>query len=286
MLTLPGSSALSAFRIARLLARLQGLEAAVSALQAQFLHVVDCSGGLTGRDRSLLDQLLDDGGEPPREPTATPAAETLRLLVVPRPGTISPWSSKATDIAHVCGLSGVRRIERGMLYRLELQRSVPAAGRAALAAVLHDRMIEAVFEDIESAQLLFATEPPRAMHFISLAQGRAGLIDANRRLGLALADDEIDYLLETFGRLGRDPTDVELMMFAQANSEHCRHKIFNAQFVIDGQERERSLFAMIRNTYEHAPRGVLSAYRDNAAVIEGRAPGAGSLTRRVVFIGS
>jgi phosphoribosylformylglycinamidine synthase len=268
MLKLPGSSALSAFRIARLLARLQALEPAVSTLQAQFLHFVDCNGEPDARERLLLDQLLDDGGERPPG-AAAHAAESQRLLVVPRPGTISPWSSKATDIAHVCGLSSVRRIERGILYRLGLRHSVPAARRAALAAPLHDRMIEAVFEDIECATRLFATDQPRPLRFISLGQGRAGLIDANRRLGLALADDEIDYLLETFHRLDRDPTDVELMMFAQANSEHCRHKIFNAQFVIDGRERERSLFAMIRNTYQHAPLGVLSAYRDNAAVIEG-----------------
>ena len=293
MLTLPGSSALSAFRIARLLARLQGLEAAVSALQAQFLHFVDYGGELDEPGRWRLERLLGAGGErlPAGAAAATaalnaaPAAGSLRLLVVPRPGTISPWSSKATDIAQVCGLSAVRRIERGILYTLELPRPVPPARRLALAALLHDRMIEAVFEDIESAARLFASERPRPLRFISLADGRAGLIDANRRLGLALADDEIDYLLETFRRLGRDPTDVELMMFAQANSEHCRHKIFNARFVIDGRERERSLFAMIRNTYQHAPRGVLSAYRDNAAVIEGSTAGAGFPIRPAASIG-
>jgi phosphoribosylformylglycinamidine synthase len=268
MLKLPGSSALSAFRIARLLARLQALEPAVNAVRAQFLHFIDLSGALDERAGSLLERLLDDGGECPPAPVQ-PAAGSVQLLVVPRPGTISPWSSKATDIAQVCGLAAVRRIERGILYTLELARAVPAGRHAALAALLHDRMIEAVFDDIGCAARLFATEPARPLQFISLAAGRSGLIDANRRLGLALADDEVDYLLQTFQRLGRDPSDVELMMFAQANSEHCRHKIFNAQFVIDGEERERSLFAMIRNTYQHAPRGVLSAYRDNAAVIEG-----------------
>ena len=268
MLKLPGSSALSAFRIARLLARLQGLEPAVSALEAQYVHFVDCSGEPDAHERRLLDQLLDDGGERATG-AAGQAGESLRLLVVPRPGTISPWSSKATDIAHVCGLARVRRIERGILYRLELQRRVSAVARPALAAPLHDRMIEAVFDDIECAQRLFATEPARPLRFIALGKGRAALLDANRRLGLALSDDDIDYLLHTFHKLERDPSDVELMMFAQVNSEHCRHKIFNAQFVIDGRERERSLFAMIRNTYQHAPLGVLSAYRDNAAVIEG-----------------
>jgi phosphoribosylformylglycinamidine synthase len=267
MLKLPGSSALSAFRIARLLVRLQLLEPAVSGVHAQFQHFIDCSHELDARERVLLDRLLEDGGQ--RLPTAATAPLSLPLLVVPRPGTISPWSSKATDIARVCGLASVRRIERGILYTLELQRSVVPERQAALAAPLHDRMIETVFEDLECAARLFATEPPRQLQFISLGQDRSSLVDADRRLGMALADDEIDYLLEMFRQLGRDPSDVELMMFAQANSEHCRHKIFNAQFVLDGHERERSLFAMIRNTYQHAPGGVLSAYRDNAAVIEG-----------------
>jgi phosphoribosylformylglycinamidine synthase len=268
MLKLPGSSALSAFRIARLLARLQALEPAVSALEAQYLHFVDCSTEPGAHERRMLDQLLDDGGErAPHE--ALNAAASLSLLVVPRLGTISPWSSKATDIARVCGLTSVRRIERGVLYRLALQGPVATAGRAALAAPLHDRMIEAVFEDIECASRLFATEPARPLTFIGLDAGRAALIEADRRLGLALAEQDIDYLLQTFRALNRDPSDVELMMYAQVNSEHCRHKIFNAQFVIDGREREHSLFAMIRNTYQHAPLGVLSAYRDNAAVIEG-----------------
>jgi phosphoribosylformylglycinamidine synthase len=267
MLKLPGSSALSAFRIARQLARLQQLEPAVCALQAQFLHFVDCSAELHTHERAVLEQMLDDGGEP--LPLGPAAAQSLRLLVVPRPGTISPWSSKATDIAHVCGLRRVRRIERGILYSLELQCSVNPASCSLMAATLHDRMTEAVLEDLDSARALFASLPPRPLQFVDLAPGRAALVDANRRLGLALAEDEIDYLFETFAALGRDPTDVELMMFAQANSEHCRHKIFNAEFVIDGQERAHSLFAMIRNTYRHAPLGVLSAYRDNAAVIEG-----------------
>jgi len=266
MLKLPGSSALSAFRIARQLARLQRLEPEVRALQAQFLHFVDCSAELHAHERTLLDQLLDDGGE---RPATAQAAGSLPLLVVPRPGTISPWSSKATDIAQVCGLRRVRRIERGILYTLELQCSVTPAGRALLAAMLHDRMTEAVLEDVDAASRLFASLPPRPLQFIALGNGRAALVDANQRLGLALAEDEIDYLFDTFRALGRDPTDVELMMFAQANSEHCRHKIFNSQFVIDGHERAHSLFAMIRNTYRHAPLGVLSAYRDNAAVIEG-----------------
>jgi phosphoribosylformylglycinamidine synthase len=263
MLRLPGSAALSDFRLSRLLARLQAYDAAVLGLQSQYQHFIDVDGALSALQRSRLQQLLDDGAP------ITPAGAGLLLLVVPRPGTISPWSSKATDIARVCGLSSVRRIERGVLYTLALQHALLPERRRALAALLHDRMIEAVLEDINSASQLFAAEPARPLQGIALGQGRTGLADANRRLGLALSDDEIDYLLDTFRRLERDPTDVELMMFAQANSEHCRHKIFNAQFVIDGEERSQSLMAMIRNTHARASAGVLSAYRDNAAVIEG-----------------
>jgi phosphoribosylformylglycinamidine synthase len=191
------------------------------------------------------------------------------VLVLPRPGTISPWSSKASDIARVCGLEGVRRIERGVRYTLALQAGSASARRAQLTELLYDRMIEAVYEDLDSAAQLFAEQAPRPLRRIPLASGRSGLLAANDELGLALSEAEIEYLLETFARLGRDPSDVELMMFAQANSEHCRHKIFNAQFVIDGVECEHSLFAMIRNTTARSPTGVLSAYRDNAAVISG-----------------
>jgi phosphoribosylformylglycinamidine synthase len=263
MLRLPGSSALSNFRISRLLARLQACDTAVLSVQSQYLHFIDLERAISDSERSKLEQLLDDGLPRPA------VVQGLPLLVVPRPGTISPWSSKATDIAQVCGLSVVRRIERGVLYTLALRHALPGDRRRALAALLHDRMIEAVFEDIEHARQLFTTETPRRLQFISLKAGRAGLREANRRLGLALSDDEINYLLDTFRALERDPSDVELMMFAQANSEHCRHKIFNAQFVIDGEEQAQSLFAMIRNTHERAPEGVLSAYRDNAAVLAG-----------------
>ena len=270
-LTLPGSRALSDFRLHRLLARLQALEPSVTAVSAQFLHFVQCGRDLDGLEAARLAQLLDDGGRSPPAAAALESGQLWQLLVVPRPGTISPWSSKATDIAHVCGLQAVQRIERGILYALVLPADLAPARRSALAGPLHDRMIEAVFEDPASAALLFAQQPPRPLRLIKLRAGSAALIEANARLGLALNQQEIDYLFDTFTRLGRDPSDVELMMFAQANSEHCRHKIFNAQFVIDGVAREKSLFAMIRNTHARAPAGVLSAYRDNAAVIAGGA---------------
>jgi phosphoribosylformylglycinamidine synthase len=271
MLTLLGSQALSEFRIQRLLERLQALEPAVTALGAQFVHFVDCRRELDALERARLEQLLDDGGAPmpPNNAAASGSPAAWPVLVLPRPGTISSWSSKASDIAQVCGLQAVRRIERGVSYTLALPPAVVNTHRSALEALLHDRMIEAVYEDFEAVAQLFVEGSPRPVRRIPRSSGRRGLLDANQELGLALSESEIDYLLETFDRLERDPSDAELMMFAQANSEHCRHKIFNAQFVIDGVVREHSLFAMIRNTYAHSPAGVLSAYRDNAAVIIG-----------------
>jgi len=272
MLILPGSRALSDFRLVRLLLRLQALEPAVVAVAAQYLHFVHCSRALRPDEHERLLQLLDDP-VPAGVVSLFEASSPRRadqLLVVPRPGTISPWSSKATDIARVCGLEAVQRIERGVLYRLELRTGVAPGRWSALGAPLHDRMTEVVLADVDAAAQLFEQQPPRPLRRIALgSDGGAALREANARLGLALNEVEIDYLLETFRRLGRDPSDVELMMFAQANSEHCRHKIFNATFVIDGVTREKSLFAMIRNTHACAPAGVLSAYRDNAAVIAG-----------------
>ena len=260
MLILPGAPAGSAFRRARQLERLQRIDAGILALHSRYVHFVDCATPPDARQREQLVRLLG------LEAGASLSEGDSSLLVVPRPGTISPWSSKATDIAWVCGLGFVRRVERGIQHRFEGTLSAP---RTTLGAVLHDRMTESVLHSNAAAASLFAAADPAPLTHIALAGGRVALVAANQRLALALAEDEIDYLYATFTRLGRDPTDVELMMFAQANSEHCRHKIFNADFVIDGVAQSKSLFAMIRNTYAHAPAGVLSAYRDNAAVLAG-----------------
>src|SRR5215472_3543431 len=266
MLQLTGPPALSAFRLVKLLERLRLLEPAIAGLDARFTHFIDLTQALSASEQAILAQLLTYGPRLP-EPADTDAGE--RLLVVPRAGTISPWSSKATDIAQVCGLTAVRRIERGILYRLAAARALCEEGLRRVAPVLFDRMTEEVLLDPAQAARLFEHTPPRPATRISLAGGRAALEEADRRLGLALSGDEMDYLLTSFARLKRDPTDVELMMFAQANSEHCRHKIFNARWIIDGRPREESLFDMIRYTHAVSPAGVLSAYRDNAAVIEG-----------------
>ncbi len=273
MLILRGSPALSPFRLAKLLQDLTAGGVPAVALAAEFVHVVDTARELTTTERSLLDKLLTYG--PSR---AAAKINGVVQVVVPRPGTISPWSSKATDIAHTCGLDAIRRIERVIAYTVDVGVTAPpfplspldASQLTLLQAKLHDRMTQAVFGDLATCELLFQHEPPRQLETVPVHQhGRAALVAANRDLGLALAEDEIDYLLAAFTKLGRDPSDVELMMFAQANSEHCRHKIFNATWEIDGSAKAKSLFQMIKNTYELHSDGILSAYKDNAAVLAG-----------------
>ncbi|SOB75981.1 phosphoribosylformylglycinamidine synthase [Marinobacter sp. LV10R510-11A] len=265
MLELRGAPALSSFRSHKLYAKIQAIVPEIEHVYAEFMHFVDMEGALSDSEQAILDRLLTYGPSTlPEEPNG------VLFLVVPRPGTLSPWSSKATDIARNCGLRQIQRIERGTAFYIKSSKKLGLDQREKVAALLHDRMTQKVFHEMGGAQLLFSHEEPRLLERVSvLAGGRKALVDANRRLGLALADDEIDYLVKSFVGLERDPTDVELMMFAQANSEHCRHKIFNASWDIDGEGQEKSLFAMIRNTYEMNSEGVLSAYKDNASVIRG-----------------
>jgi phosphoribosylformylglycinamidine synthase len=260
MLILLGPPAFTPARLAQRLERLKRASPGVTAAAARFVHYVDVAAPLTSEARAVLDKLLEYG----------PRIELLNvtgreLYVVPRLGTISPWSSKATDIAKNCGLSDVWRIERGIVWTL----AGTIESEKALRGALHDRMTESLLDTAAEGAKLFGRAEPRPLARIDLAPGRSALEQANKRLGLALAEDEIDYLMKSYATLGRDPTDVELMMFAQANSEHCRHKIFNASFVIDGEKREKSLFGLIKQSTEQSPGGVLSAYHDNAAVIEG-----------------
>lgn len=261
---LRGSPALSAFRINKLLSRCQDAHLPVSDIYAEYVHFADVSAPLNSDEQTKLQRLLKYG------PSLAEHAPTGRLLLVtPRPGTISPWSSKATDIAHNCGLSQVLRLERGLAFYVQAPSLTDAQWRQ-LGALLHDRMMETLFDRFEDAEALFAQHQPAPVQSVDiLGEGRSALEAANTKLGLALAQDEIDYLMNAFTSLGRNPTDIELYMFAQANSEHCRHKIFNADWVIDGQEQPKSLFKMIKNTFEHTPDHVLSAYKDNAAVMEG-----------------
>jgi len=261
---LRGSPALSAFRINKLLSRCQDAHLPVSDIYAEYVHFADVSAPLSSDEQTKLQRLLQYG------PSLAEHAPAGRLLLVtPRPGTISPWSSKATDIAHNCGLSQVVRLERGLAFYVQAPTLTDDQWRQ-LGALLHDRMMETLFDRLEDAQALFAQHQPAPVQSVDiLGAGRSALEAANAKLGLALASDEIDYLMDAFTSLGRNPTDIELYMFAQANSEHCRHKIFNADWIIDGQEQPKSLFKMIKNTFEHTPDHVLSAYKDNAAVMEG-----------------
>ncbi|MFM5462963.1 phosphoribosylformylglycinamidine synthase [Aeromonas simiae] len=260
---LRGAPALSEFRVQKLQRSLVERGVEITSIYAEYMHFAELVDPLSPDERATLDQLLRYG------PTIQEHAPQGHLfLVTPRPGTISPWSSKATDIAHNCGLTKVKRLERGVAYYVE--GNVTDANCAAIAALLHDRMMETVYDAMEAAAALFAHHEPRPFTQVDvLGGGRAALAEANLALGLALADDEIDYLVENFKKLGRNPNDIELYMFAQANSEHCRHKIFNADWIIDGQTQPKSLFKMIKNTFEQTPDYVSSAYKDNAAVMEG-----------------
>ncbi len=277
MLILRGPPALSDFRLQKLLASLRAAGLAAKAVAAEFVHVAEVDGELAASERAVLEKLLTYGPSRPAAPL-----KGLVQVVAPRPGTISPWSSKATDIARICGLAKVRRIERVTSYTIAFDETAPPFPltklapdhTATLRALLHDRMTQIVCGDVASCARLFRHEPPRPLRSIPvLAAGRAALVAANFELGLALAEDEIDYLVAAFTKLGRDPNDIELMMFAQANSEHCRHKIFNATWEIDGSAKDRSLFQMIKNTYQLHSDGILSAYKDNAAVLVGSTGG-------------
>jgi phosphoribosylformylglycinamidine synthase len=265
MRILRGAPALSAFKRQRLLTQLQAVVPEINDLYAEFIHFAHLDADLSDSQAQVLDRILKYGPSVEKE-----AMSGKLALVVPRPGTISPWSSKATDIAHNCGLAGIQRLERGLAYDLRSEQLLSEEAYQKALPILHDRMTQAVLGELEQAEVLFQQAEPAPLTTVDiLGGGRDALVSANSELGLALAEDEIDYLVKSFNDLGRNPTDVELMMFAQANSEHCRHKIFNASWDIDGEQQERSLFKMIKNTFEVSGEGVLSAYKDNAAVIEG-----------------
>jgi len=277
MLVLLGASALSDFRNEHLLNQLQSDLPAVAGVTASYVYFVDLKEKLSAKESQDLESLLSPGGTETRVASVQELAQQADCIVVPRLGTVSPWSSKATDIARNVGLSKVLRVERGIQYAVqfaadESSSALNASDWWAVSAHLHDRMTETlILGDVEQSLAgLFQHGDPRPIqHIDMLAEGVEALRSANGTLGLALSSEEIDYLFENFTALKRNPTDAELMMFAQANSEHCRHKIFNASWTIDGQEQDLSLFDMIRNTHRNYSGGVLSAYHDNCSVIEG-----------------
>ncbi len=267
-LTLTGKSALSSFRLEKLRAAVQAVAPGVSVESTRHWYFTELKSALSEADKHLLERLLGlDGG------VAKLSSKLHSLLVVPRLGTISPWSSKATDIAQHCALPAVKRIEHGVVYFFKTRKG-HALSRTELKAImplLHDRMTETVVADMQNiAEKIFAHGEPKPLSSVDILQGGSTALSvANYELGLALSNDEIDYLVENFNKLQRNPTDVELMMFAQANSEHCRHKIFNADWVIDNEQEAMTLFGMIRNTHKLNPKGTVVAYSDNSSVIEG-----------------
>lgn len=265
MLIIPGGRALSDFNQSKLLKNLRREIPAIESVEAQYQHFADVSTTLSEQDNERLESLLSYGEEQFSE-----SPKGFMFLVTPRPGTISPWSSKATDIVHNCGLLAVTRVERARAYYIACRSPFSIEDSQAVALLLHDRMMEVVVHDMDLVSALFSHAEPEPLNTVVLgADPQKALNRANAQLGLALSNDEVDYLADSYAKLQRDPTDVELMMFAQANSEHCRHKIFNADWVIDGQVKEQTLFGMIRNTHKCSPEGVLTAYSDNSSVIEG-----------------
>ena len=259
---LRGASALSLFRIQKLAQKAAALGLPQAEIASEYWYFVSSPAPLDAAQTEKLQALLS------AVRVDTPAAEQSLFLITPRIGTISPWSSKATDIAHNCGLNGVERIERGLA--VYVSGSLHGNERAQWASLLHDRMTESVLPDFQSAKQLFAAHEDQSFDTVDvLGGGRAALEAADKNMGLALSSDEMDYLLENYRALNRNPSDVELMMFAQANSEHCRHKIFNADFILNGEKQPKSLFRMIRDTHEASPQGTVVAYKDNSSVIEG-----------------
>ncbi|MBS1136347.1 MAG: Phosphoribosylformylglycinamidine synthase, partial [Proteobacteria bacterium] len=264
ILTLRGGAAFSPTRLSRLTESARIALPRLKSLAAEHWYFIELARSLAAQELDRIKDLLS------AHPATDALAAGTMLLVTPRLGTISPWSSKATDIARQCGFDAVVRIERGTAFTADLRGSLDAEQRAQLLPLLHDRMTESVLDSADAAQALFHHYPPQPLRSVAVvARGRAALVEANGELGLALSEDEIDYLVDAFARAGRDPTDVELMMFAQANSEHCRHKIFNADWIIDGVARDETLFGMIRETHRRNPGGTVVAYSDNAAIIEG-----------------
>ena len=259
MLQLFGAATFSTFRLDKILTNLRQINPKLSALQANYIYFID-GDDLSATEYEKVKQILPDANLLPDFSQV--------VIVIPRIGTISPWSSKATDIMHNCGMDKLKRVERGIVYQFPMDLS--KFDKELIAPLLHDRMTETVLYDLIDTQSLFQQLPPKPLQTIDiLTAGEEALIAANQILGLALNTEEIAYLVKRFTALKRNPTDVELMMFAQANSEHCRHKIFNANWVIDGKPQDKSLFSMIKNTYQNYSEHILSAYHDNAAVLEG-----------------
>jgi phosphoribosylformylglycinamidine synthase len=262
-----GGPAYSKFRKEKLLGKLQKVNGQIKDIHSEYIHIVWCEKKITDTEKVILEKILHYG----------PKAHSLKyknnsIITIPRPGTISPWASRATDIANHCGLHDIKRIERAIAVYVELKDEslLSQDEKKGLSLLLHDRMTEISIFDLDEAHSLFSHLPPKTIQFAEILEGgKQVLNDFNKNLGLALSEDEIDYLFNYFISIKRNPTDAELMMFAQANSEHCRHKIFNADWVIDGKAESKSLFGMIKNTHQLHPGNTIVAYSDNSSIVEG-----------------
>lgn len=271
MACLRGSAALSQFRIEKIQSQLSQKATNITHIYAEFRHFVWADVALSDAQQNTLKQILTYG---PTMQAEDPQGELL--IVIPRIGTISPWASRATDIVKHCGLEAVQRVERGIAYFVQTKNGekLTQDERKQLLPLIHDRMTEMVFASLEDAAKLYHADAPKPLSTVDILQGgKQALVNANSDMGLALSPDEVDYLFDNFTKIQRNPTDVELMMFAQANSEHCRHKIFNADWVIDGAQQEFSLFGMIRNTHKLNPGSTVVAYSDNSSIVEGQLSG-------------
>ncbi len=268
MLSLRGSVALSPFRLSKTMESLRASAPNIKSISTEFMHFAFSHATFSADEQAKLAQILTYG---PKDSTHDQQGDLF--LVTPRIGTISPWASRATDIAKNCGLEHLLRLERGIVYYVQTSNGAPLsdAEKKALLPLIHDRMTETVLGHLQEAEKLYHDAEPKPLSTVDILQGgKAALLAANSEMGLALSPDEVDYLFDNFSQMGRNPTDVELMMFAQANSEHCRHKIFNADWVIDGVQQEISLFGMIRNTHKLNPGSTVVAYADNASIVQGQ----------------
>lgn len=262
-----GGPAYSKFRKEKLLEKLQTVNPQIKDIHSEYLHIVWCEKKIAASEKDTLEKILHYG----------PKAQVLdfkdnSIITIPRPGTISPWASRATDIANHCGLYDIKRIERAVAVYIELKNEALLSEdqKKVLALYLHDRMTEVSIFNLDDAKALFSHLAPKPIQYAEMLEhGKKVLNDFNKNLGLALSEDEIDYLFNYFTSIKRNPTDVELMMFAQANSEHCRHKIFNADWIVDGEKQSKSLFGMIKNTHQLHPRNTVVAYSDNSSIVEG-----------------
>ena len=262
-----GGPAYSKFRKEKLLEKLQTVNPQIKDIHSEYLHIVWCEKKIAASEKDTLEKILHYG----------PKAQVLdfkdnAIITIPRPGTISPWASRATDIANHCGLYDIKRIERAVAVYIELKNGslLSEDQKKVLALYLHDRMTEVSIFNLDDAKALFSHLAPKPIQYAEMLEhGKKVLNDFNKNLGLALSEDEIDYLFNYFTSIKRNPTDVELMMFAQANSEHCRHKIFNADWIVDGEKQSKSLFGMIKNTHQLHPGNTVVAYSDNSSIVEG-----------------